>query len=94
MKFLARENLFVYFFCFFLRCEKTIEHAEFDVIGLLNVCSRCNADQLRDWCLHFISSNYAPMSKRPEFENLTEDHRAYIEEHQWPPKTYYESLDK
>jgi len=76
------------------KCEQTIEHADFDVIALLNTCSRCNAEQLEAWCLHFISSNYGPMSKRQEFEEgLQQKHREYIEEHQWPPKSYYNDLE-
>merc|ERR1719210_1506236 len=74
--------------------EESLEKAEFDVIGLLELADRCQAAQLSSWCLHFISSNYGPMSKRPEFKKLDGENLKYIEEHQWPPKNYYEKLEK
>jgi hypothetical protein len=44
------------------------------------------------FCLHFIASNYQPMSKRPEFSTLADDNLEYIETNQWPPKSYLEEL--
>jgi len=44
--------------------------------------------------LHFVSANYIPMQKRKEFETLKGANKAYVEEHQWPPKSYLEELAK
>ena len=32
------------------------------------------------------------MSKRAEFKTLEGENKAYVEEHQWPPKAYLEEL--
>ncbi len=71
-----------------------IEKAEFDIIGLLHLAQSNNANQLAAFCLHFISNNYQPMSKRPEFASLTGKNLEYVEEHQWPPKSYLKALEE
>jgi len=71
-----------------------IAKADIDVIGLLLSAQECNAKQLSDFCLHFISSNYQPMKKRPEWELLIEENIKYVEEHQWPPVSYLKELEK
>jgi len=47
---------------------------------------------LAAFCLHFVASNYQPMSKRAEFKTLEGENKDYVEEHQWPPKAYLEEL--
>jgi hypothetical protein len=69
-----------------------IEKADIDVVGLLHLAQQHNANQLAAFCLHFIASNYQPMSKRPEFSTLADDNLEYIETNQWPPKSYLEEL--
>ncbi|ETO20429.1 hypothetical protein RFI_16788, partial [Reticulomyxa filosa] len=69
-------------------CTEKIEKSNFDVIGLLLLAQKHNARQLSDFCLHFISTNYAPLRKRKEFELLQGDNKKYVEEHRWPPKWY------
>mgnify|MGYP007125568704 CR=1 FL=1 len=34
------------------------------------------------------------MKKRPEWKLLTGDNLAYVEEHQWPPKSYLAELER
>ena len=53
-----------------------------------------NAKQLPKWCLRFIAKNYEKFKSRPEFEELTDDHRAFVEEHQWPPLSYTRDLEQ
>ena len=43
-----------------------IEKADIDVIGLLALAQQCQANQLAAFLLHFVSTNYGPMSKRAE----------------------------
>jgi len=69
-----------------------IEKAEVDVVGILNLAHELCADQLATFCRFFISSNYGPMSKRKEFANLTREDAAYVEAHQWPPKSYFAAV--
>lgn len=71
-----------------------IQKADVDVIGLLNMANAYHANQLANFCRFFISSNYGPMSKRSEFIQLSEGDRAHVEEHQWPPKSYFVAVDK
>lgn len=71
-----------------------IEKADFDVIGLLHLAQANNANQLAEFCLHFISNNYQPMKKRPEFSSLEGKNLVYVEEHQWPPKSYLAALEE
>mmetsp|Transcript_4984 Transcript_4984/g.15132 ORF Transcript_4984/g.15132 Transcript_4984/m.15132 type:complete len:442 (-) Transcript_4984:269-1594(-) len=72
----------------------SIRDADVDVIGLLNTASTHGATQLEAWCLHFVSTNYGPMSERKEWGNLTQRHRAHVETHQWPPTHYNEGVKK
>jgi len=70
-----------------------IENAEIDVIGLLELSQAFNANQLAAFCLHFISNNYEPMSKRKEFKSLSTKNREYVEQHRWPPQSYIKELE-
>jgi len=69
-----------------------IESADIDIINLLLVSQKCNANQLAAFCLHFISNNYQPMKKRKEFVLLEGDNLKYVQEHQWPPVSYLQQL--
>jgi len=69
-----------------------IANADIDIIGLMLCAQTHNAPQLAQFCLHFISTNYQPMSKRAEFALLEGDNLAYIEANQWPPKSYLEAM--
>ena len=51
-----------------------------------------NAKQLPNWCLHFIANNYEFFESRDEFWELTADHLAFMEVHQWPPISYHQDL--
>ncbi|EFA76882.1 Rab GTPase [Heterostelium album PN500] len=65
--------------------------SELDIIGLLLCAKSHNAEQLTKFCLHFISTNYQPMKKRPEFTKLDKDTQKYLEENQWPPVWYIQA---
>ncbi|XP_048780651.2 rho-related protein racA-like isoform X2 [Ostrea edulis] len=71
---------------------KQIEKSDIDVIGLLLTSQLHNADQLSNWCLHFISSNYIAFEKREEFSLLTGSNQDHVEEHRWPPLSYLEEV--
>ena len=62
--------------------------------GLLFTAQMHNAHQLSAWCLHFISTNYMAFTARPEFSLLQGDNLAFVEEHQWPPKSYLTAVDE
>eukprot|EP01080_Neovahlkampfia_damariscottae_P011768 gene11768-5106_t len=69
-----------------------IEKADIDLIGLLNFSKVHNANQFEQFCLHFISTNYQPMKKRKEWKYLEGENLKYVEENQWPPKSYFKDL--
>jgi len=70
-----------------------ISKADIDIIGLLLTSQLHNAPQLEKFCLHFISSNYQPMKKRDEWCNLKGENLKYVEENQWPPKSYLDEIE-
>jgi Rho family protein len=74
-------------------CEKGIEKADIDVIGLLQLAQQHNAHQLAKFCLHFVASNYHPIKKRPEFNQLTKENLKFVEENQWPPLSYLKDVE-
>lgn len=67
---------------------ESIANADVDVVGLLRLADAHNARQLVNWCLHFIASNYEPMSKREDFKFIPKEYKAVIEKNQWPPMQY------
>jgi len=69
-----------------------IAKADVDVIGILVHAQAHNAQQLAAFCLHFISTNYGPMQNRPEWGLLKGENLKYVEQHQWPPKSYHKKL--
>jgi len=70
-----------------------IEKAEIDIIGLLLIAQQYNASQLEAFLLHYISNNYGPMSKRPEWDLIEGKNKEYIEKHRWPPLKYLDDLE-
>jgi Rho family protein len=69
-----------------------IAKADIDIIGILLASQLHTAKQLEGFCLHFISSNYQPMKNRLEWNKLDGQNLKYVEENQWPPKSYLEEL--
>ena len=61
---------------------------------MFSILQAHNAYQLSKWCLHFISTNYSVFENEEEFTDLIQGaNRDYVEQHQWPPKSYYEELE-
>eukprot|EP00164_Ancoracysta_twista_P001871 GFYU01002459.1.p1 GENE.GFYU01002459.1~~GFYU01002459.1.p1 ORF type:complete len:823 (-),score=207.42 GFYU01002459.1:385-2853(-) len=69
-----------------------ITQAEIDVIGLLDAAQLSNAKQLEEFCLHFMSVNYEPFSKREDFSSLQGDNLKHVVEHQYPPLSYWDQM--
>ncbi|KAJ5068650.1 hypothetical protein M0811_02593 [Anaeramoeba ignava] len=68
--------------------------ADIDVIGILVESQDANAQQLEKFCLHFISTNYGPMSQRDEWKNLKGNNLDYIEKNRWPPLKYLKEVEE
>ncbi|KAL5010074.1 hypothetical protein ScPMuIL_012379 [Solemya velum] len=59
------------------------------VIDMLLMSQMHNAEQLAQWCLHFISSNYDAFANRDDFSKLDGSNREYIDENRWPSLAYF-----
>ncbi|XP_033115471.1 rho-related protein racA-like [Anneissia japonica] len=70
----------------------SIAGADIDVIGLLNTAQLYNSQQLSDWCLHFISSNYTAFEEKPDFCNLSDANMGYVTKNRWPPLDYLKEV--
>ncbi|ESO93584.1 hypothetical protein LOTGIDRAFT_119223 [Lottia gigantea] len=75
-------------------CVKSIEKMDIDVIGLLMTAQIHNADQLSQWCLHFIASNHIAFNERDEYRLLDGENKEYIETNQWPPLSYLAEVEE
>merc|ERR1712154_281409 len=71
-----------------------IERADLDIIDLLLKAQKYKAKQLEKFLLHFICTNYVPMSKKKEYQLLKGDNLKYIEKNRWPPKWYEDECVK
>lgn len=69
-----------------------IERSTADVIGLMHLAGECGAMQLKAFCMHFICTNFEPMSRRREWLTLSKEDKQHIEQHRWPPVRYLEEL--
>ena len=47
--------------------------------GLLLSAQLHNAQQLSQWCLHFVASNYVAFENNEDFGLLKEDNKSYVE---------------
>jgi len=72
--------------------QKAIEKGDINILGLLPMSQMHNAPQLEAFMKHFIATNYLPCSKRVEFEELSEENKEYMKEHQWPPVSYLKAV--
>jgi len=72
--------------------DDIIKQEDVDLVGLLNLASQLEAKQLEAFLRHFFSVNYFAVSQRADFKELSKENMAYVEENQWPPKSYFQSV--
>jgi len=75
------------------RTKDDIIKADVDIIGMLAIAQQSNATQLAAFCLHFLCTNYQLMKQRAEFAQLSAANLSHVEEHQWPPVSYFRELE-
>ena len=74
---------------------QSIQHCRLDLAGLLQTAGDAYANQLVDFVLHWLCTNYEAVSKRPDvMARLSERHRAHLEAHQWPPREYIAQVER
>jgi len=71
-----------------------IAEADVNVVQLLLECDKLKMNQAVVFLRHFIATNYEPMSKTPEFAMLKGALKRWIENHRWPPKSYFEDVKR
>ncbi|XP_067838963.1 rho-related BTB domain-containing protein 3 [Heptranchias perlo] len=62
------------------------------IVNLFNKAKFHNAARLSTWLLHFIASNYLIFSQKLEFQELSEEEQAFVENHRWPSSSYLQEL--
>lgn len=72
---------------------QSIQHSAIDVVDLLHFAKQSRAAQLEAFILHFLSSNFGPMSRRAEWHELSDPERAHVEAHRWPPVCYMQAIE-
>jgi small GTP-binding protein len=62
------------------------------VVDVLNTAAAYGANQLVDFALHFLASNYRAYRERDDFARLSDEHREHVERNQWPSLAYWDAL--
>nr|CAD7575375.1 unnamed protein product [Timema californicum] len=68
-----------------------VEHC----LRLLEPCKLHNADQLADWCMNHLCTNYNKLCKMSPklLKGLHPENQEYLCEHRWPPVWYLKDFD-
>ncbi|KAK7792778.1 hypothetical protein R5R35_004888 [Gryllus longicercus] len=68
-----------------------VEHC----LRLLEPCKLHNADQLADWCMNHLCTNYNKLCKMSPklLRSLHPENQDYLSEHRWPPVWYLKDYD-
>ncbi|KAL1137900.1 hypothetical protein AAG570_009595 [Ranatra chinensis] len=71
--------------------DAVVEHC----LKLLEPCKLHNADQLADWCMNHLCTNYNRLCKMSPklLRSLHPDNQDYLTENRWPPVWYLKDYD-
>ncbi|GFG40591.1 hypothetical protein Cfor_06628 [Coptotermes formosanus] len=71
--------------------DLVVEHC----LRLLEPCKLHNADQLADWCMSHLCTNYNKLCKMSPklLKSLHPENQDYLSEHRWPPVWYLKDYD-
>eukprot|EP00727_Mastigamoeba_balamuthi_P014118 m51a1_g9329 putative ras subfamily protein (768) ;mRNA; r:12553-15505 len=72
----------------------SVSQCEMQICALLEAAQDADAQQLVKFMQHFCCTNYGPVSQRKDFAKLSGANRSYIEENQWPPKSYLKQVEE
>jgi len=66
-----------------------------ECLTLLEPCQIHNADQLADWCLTYLSTNYNTICRKAPklLKALHPENQAHMAHHRWPPVWYLKERD-
>lgn len=73
----------------------SIAHCTIDLPSILERAYAARANQLVDFILHWLCTNYEAVSKRQDIlDRLAPRHRLHLEANQWPPRSYIEQVER
>ncbi|XP_007891279.1 rho-related BTB domain-containing protein 3 isoform X3 [Callorhinchus milii] len=72
--------------------SRELTSTNLSIVNLLKKAKFHNAIRLSTWLLHFIASNYLIFSQKVEFQELSEEEQAFVENHRWPSSVYLQEL--
>ena len=73
----------------------SIQHCKLDLPAILNHATAARANQLVDFILHWLSTNYEAVSKRADImATLSPAHLEHLEANRWPPLTYIQQVEQ
>jgi Rho-related BTB domain-containing protein 1/2 len=66
-----------------------------EALHLLEPCQLHNAEQLAEWCMSHVATNYNTICKQSSklLRNLHPENQAYLNQHRWPPVWYLKEFD-
>jgi hypothetical protein len=70
-----------------------IVSAKVSVVEILHLAKSSSANQLIEFCLHFLCVNNQGYRLRKDWGLMSEEEAEYIDVHQWPPKQYLDELE-
>ncbi|KAH3743262.1 Ras subfamily protein [Pelomyxa schiedti] len=73
--------------------RESVGQCTMPICALLEVAQETDAQQLVKFMQHFCCTNYGPISQRADFAKLSVANRHYIDENQWPPKSYFKEVE-
>ncbi|XP_053330750.1 rho-related BTB domain-containing protein 3 [Spea bombifrons] len=72
--------------------SRELAETSLSVVHLLRNAKFHNSDGLSNWLLYFIASNYLIFSRKRDFQDLSDEERAFIDIHRWPSSVYLKQL--
>ncbi|XP_069747938.1 rho-related BTB domain-containing protein 3 isoform X2 [Narcine bancroftii] len=72
--------------------SRELASTNLSIVNLLNKAKFHNATRLSTWLLHFIANNYLIFSQKLEFQELSDEEKAFVESHRWPSSSYLQEL--
>jgi len=70
----------------------SVSQCELGLCGILEAAQQAGAQQLEAFMKHFCCTNFGPISQRADFAQLSSENKKYIDENQWPPKSYLQEV--
>ncbi|KAH3743763.1 rac gtpase [Pelomyxa schiedti] len=73
--------------------RESVSQCKMPICALLEAAQDADAQQLVKFMQHFCCTNYGPISQRSDFAKLSSANKHYIDENQWPPKSYLKEVE-